>query len=255
MSQSTTTTQPLTLIAIHGNGGGGFRFDRICEHIPPDVNFIAPTLPGFAEVPADPTLQTMADYAAHIDEIVQAAARPCVLLGTGIGGSMILEYLQHYADHVDGVILHAPVGTRLDTRRFPALMNLPGARAFGQWLFSSTLTRPLFKRLLFVDHTLIPSDYLNRFFDEYRRSTAFAQMFDLITAAWYDNLRPVDTPAALLWGVDERVLSADHIEDYQQLLPNSTVRVVEGWDHFPMIEQPQAYTHEVIQLAQQVVTA
>lgn len=38
-----------SLIALHGNGGGGFRFERIKPFIPSEVNFVAPTLPGFAD--------------------------------------------------------------------------------------------------------------------------------------------------------------------------------------------------------------
>lgn len=245
--------EPITIIAVHGNGGGGSRFERVLPFMPGDVALEAITLPGFAALPPDPALRTMADYARAIDRHVSAFARPRVLLGTGIGGSFALEYLQHYADRIDGVILHAPVGTRLDQRRFPALMRLPGMRAFGQWLFSARLTRPLFKRLLFLDHRRIPADYLRRFFDEYRQCRVFGQMFDLITADWFNALQPCDVPSALLWGERERVLKADHAGDYQRLLTRSVVRIVPQWDHFPMIEQPEEYAREISALARQLV--
>ncbi|MFW5691529.1 MAG: alpha/beta fold hydrolase [Chloroflexota bacterium] len=239
----------MTIIAIHGNGGGGFRFARLEPHLPEDVRLIHPTLPGFAERSPDPNLRTLHDYAEYIDGIVQAQPRPRVLLGTGIGGAFVLEYVQHHVDAVDGIILHAPVGARLEARRFPALMKLPGMRALGQWLFSSRLTRPLFKRLLFVNHRAIPPEYLDQFFEEYRRCQVFGQMFDIINASWYASLKPVSVPAALLWGADERILNPEHIEDYRALLPEAAVRIVDGWDHFPMIEEPAAYAHELVELA------
>lgn len=240
-----------SILAIHGNGGGGFRFARVEPYMPEEVSFHAPTLPGFAARPPDPALQTLADYAAVIHAEAEKLPRPVVLLGTGVGGAMLLEYVQHYP--AAGVILHAPVGTRLEERRFPQLMNLPGARGFGQWLFSARLTRPLFKRLLFLDHQAIPPDYLAQFFDEYRRCAVFSQMFDLITAEWYNALQPVDVPAALLWGEQERVLNVAHVDDYKQLLPAAQVRIVPGWDHFPMIEQPEAYAREIVTLAKELL--
>lgn len=249
----TTGIKTLSIIAIHGNGGGAFRFDRLHEYMPDDIRLNALTLPGFADKPRDPALKTMRDYAAYMHNIVMQEQHPVILLGTGIGGSMIMEYVQHYPESIDGVILHAPVGTRLDTRRFPWLMSLPGARSFGQWLFSSPLARPLFKRLLFVDYTQIPPDYLNRFFNEYRQAQAFSQMFDIITAEWYNALQPSDVPAALLWGEDERVLDVDHVEDYKALMTNHIVHIVPGWDHFPMIEQPEAYTNEIIELSRKLI--
>ena len=55
-----------TLVAVHGNGGGGFRFQRVHEHIADDVRFEAVTLPGFGGRPADPALQTLTDYADQL---------------------------------------------------------------------------------------------------------------------------------------------------------------------------------------------
>ena len=53
----------ITIVAIHGNGGGGFRFSRLAEHLPEDVRLEAVTLPGFGGRPADSSLVSVADYA------------------------------------------------------------------------------------------------------------------------------------------------------------------------------------------------
>ncbi len=238
----------LTLIAVHGNGGGGFRFSLLPPHLSPTIRFRAVTLPGFADVPRNPALQSLADYARWLHEEIASEKRPLLLLGTGIGGSIALEYAQHYP--LDGLILHAPVGTRLDTRFFPRLMRLPGMAKLGQWAFSTPLLRPLWQRLLFSQP--LPQQVTTRFFNEYRQCQVFGQMFTLITAEWWASLRPLDMPAALLWGEDERVLSVDQLEDYKALLPRHVVRIVPGWDHFPMLEQPAAYAAEVSALATQL---
>ena len=36
-----------SITAIHGNGGGGFRFDMSKSLFPKNINFYNPTLPGF----------------------------------------------------------------------------------------------------------------------------------------------------------------------------------------------------------------
>jgi pimeloyl-ACP methyl ester carboxylesterase len=215
--------------------------------MPPDVSLVAVTLPGFANVPADPSLRSLADFASCLSSLVAPLPRPRIVLGHGIGGSIALELVQRQADLVDGLILHAPVGTRLDRRLFPRLMAIPGARALGRRLFASRPLRPIFRRLLFS--RAVPPQYVNRFFEEYRQCSVFSQMFDLITPTWFRGLRPVELPSALLWGEAERLLSVDQIDDYRALLPQAITRRVPGWGHFPMIERPDEYAAEIASLA------
>jgi pimeloyl-ACP methyl ester carboxylesterase len=240
-----------SLIALHGNGGGGFRFERSRPYYPARIRFSAPTLPGFAGEPPDPTLQTVTDYAHRLHDHIQAQPGPRVLLGTGIGGAIVLEYLQHHTDALQGVILHAPVGTRLNTRLFPQLMALPGMTALGQAVFASPITRPVLRRLLF-SHP-IPDAYINRFFDEYGRCDVFGQMFNIITADWFAGLKPASVPAVLLWGEREKVLSVNQLDDYRVLVPTHTIRIIPDWDHFPMIETPQTFAQVTTELADHLV--
>lgn len=238
---------PFTLIALHGNGGGGFQFERVRPYLPSHIQFLTPTLPGFADVPPNKHYVTITDFAEHLYWLVKEQTQPVVVLGTGIGGSIILEFLQFFAFSVEGAILHAPVGANLDHQWVPQLMNFPGMRTLSKRAFASRLVRPLWKRLLF--ESPIPTAYLDHFFEQYRRCSVFEQMFDLISPDWFQILTPVDIPSVLVWGKRETALKANQIKAFETLLPQAQVRIVPDWDQFPMIEQPDEYAAEIIVLA------
>lgn len=262
----------VSVLAVHGNGGGGFRFARAALHFPPEVRFHAVTLPGFADEPADPSLRTLADFADRLAAELAELPAPRVALGHGIGGSLLLELIARLsvpadpadpgaagtaaagrrvpAERLAGVILHAPVGAHLGRRLFPRLMALPGMRWLGRQVFAAPPARPLLSRLLF--RAQVPRDYRRRFFTEYRRCRAFSQMFDLITEEWFEGLEPVEVPARLLWGGRERVLSSSHVAEFERLLPRAETRIVDDWDHFPMIDAPQEYAATVAALAREL---
>ena len=173
--------------------------------------------------------------------------RPFILLGTGIGGSIALQYAQKYANHLAGLILHAPVGTRLDTRWFPRLMSLPVNRKIGKMVFTSSLMRPFWRKALFTKP--LPKEAESQFFDEYRQCQLFGEMFDWITPEWFDRLNPISIPAALLWGERERVLTVDQLDDYKALLLDPVIHKEPNWDHFPMLETPKQFVDVLTSLS------
>jgi pyruvate,water dikinase len=237
-----------SLVAIHGNGGGGFRFARMSDHVPAGIRLERVTLPGFGGRPADPALRTVSDYAEALWDEIADLPRPLVVLGHGIGGSIALDLIQRHA--VDGLILHAPVGTRLERRLFPRLMKPQPVRHLVRWGISSRVTRPLLRRRFFGG--AVPPAYADQFLAEYGRAESFGQMFDIITADWWHSLRPSHVPTVLLWGAGDRVLGADQLEDYRRLLPEHNIDIVPGWGHFPMATDPAAYTTRVVDWAQRL---
>jgi pimeloyl-ACP methyl ester carboxylesterase len=102
-------------------------------------------------------------------------------------------------------------------------------------------------------HEPLPDDYVNRFFDEYRRCEVFGQMFEIITAEWFASLEPAQVPAVLLWGEREKILSVDQLDDYKALLPNHMVHIEPEWDHFPMVENPQQFAQVAAKLATELL--
>ena len=252
----------LRIVAVHGNGGGASRFARMSAHLSGDVQLDAVTLPGFSTVPRDPALRTVADYADRLGEMMSrgndaagvAAGNQTVLLGHGIGGSIALDLVSRRPDLVDGLILHAPVGASLDTRLFPRIMSSPTIRMLVKRVISSRLPRPLLRRVFFPHGA--PKEDLDTFFDEYRHCAAFGDMFDLINRPWFDGVQPVrEVPAVLLWGADDRVLRSGQADDFKVKVPEAETVVRHGWDHFPMIEQPDEYADEIVAIARRLVTS
>jgi pimeloyl-ACP methyl ester carboxylesterase len=237
------------IIAIHGNGGGAFRFDRTLPFFPEDIEFIPITLPGFAATPKNPDLKTVSAYADHLGAVLTAYDRP-IVLGHGIGGSIALDLMQRQPNIVSGLILEAPVGPNLGTRKLPQLMNLPGMKPLVQQLISAKPLRPLLRKKFFGPD--IPQPFIDRFFDEYRQCSVFSQMFTIINAEWWDSLKPVRTQTVLWWGSEESLLGADLAKLFTRVVPNSRTIVEQGWDHFPMVDTPQEYSTRLSQIAREV---
>lgn len=240
-----------TVVAVHGNGGGASRYERVATSIGDGLELRPITLPGFSTVPKDPALRTVADYADRVAEHVIEAGPGTVLLGHGIGGSFALDLASRRPELLGGLILHAPVAASLDTRWFPRLMSTPVARRAVQRLIAARPLRPAWRRLFFPHGA--PRDALDGFFEEYRTCAAFGDMFEIIDAAWFDGLEPVrGVPSVLLWGADDRVLRSGQTDDVRAKVPEADVVVRDGWDHFPMIEQPEEYADEIASIARRL---
>ncbi len=233
----------LPIVAVHGNGGGRTRFGLVPPLEPPG-RLHAIDLPGFGGTEPNPALVSVADYADHL--ATELATQPTtpngppLVLGHGIGGSIALDLAARRPETMAGLILHAPVGVDLDRRLLPRLLSTPFAREAARRLIASRAARPVLSRLFF-DRTA-PPGAVDAFFDGYRTCRVFGDMFELITADWFERLPPVDrVPTVLLWGSNDRLLAADHVQSFRSKIPGATVRIVDGWNHFPMIDDPEGY--------------
>lgn len=238
------------IVAVHGNGGGSTRFDRVGEHLADHVDFVAIDLPGFNGVPVDPALTDVAGYADRLADLIGQHRRsaPVVVLGHGIGGSIALDLASRRPDTMDGLLLHAPVGADLDTRLFPKIMSTRPVRELIRRMISARPLRPIWRKLFFPIGA--PRSDTDVFFEGYRTCESFGQMFEIIDADWFDSLDPVtDLPVTLVWGEHDRVLKSGQTEAVTAKTPHATRVIQPGWDHFPMLEQPQEYADVIATLA------
>lgn len=60
-----------------------------------------------------------------------------------------------------------------------------------------------------------------------------------------DRLPEIKTPTLLLWGKNDHITTMQVAETFHELIPNSTLSVVDKCGHAPMIEHPEWFANEV----------
>jgi pimeloyl-ACP methyl ester carboxylesterase len=252
------------VLILHGNGGSRTRFipllrSLILHH--PEIHPVIPKLSGFD----GRKLIVKTNYwDLFLEEIREAVGdrinEEWVLYGHGIGGSILLELAGRDFRFPGGeqlrvtqTILHAPIGATLQYRRFPSLMKPRLVRTLGKWLLTRKLLRPLWVKRLFQRPEAIPPYLLEQFFQDYTRCRAFGVFFDMITPDWYQELRNklTDKRFYFLWGADERVIQVKHLAHWQNDFFHSEFDIVPDWDHFPMLEDSEAFTEKFVEMVSQ----
>ncbi len=248
--RAVTNSPPITIVAIHGNGGGGFRWDRIPQPVAAGVVLRGPSLPGFSGRPLPAGKTTMTTFTDAVIEELESVQSPRILLGHGIGGAITIDVVAQRPDLVDGLILHAPVAANLESRLFPKVMQSMFIRRAAKRIISSWPMRKVASRLIFAK---APQPYVERFLAEYRRADAFEVMFDLLTAGWYESLPVLTVPSVVLWGEKDRVLQVEQAEAVEKKLADVSRHIEPSWGHYPMIEQPEDYARALAVVARDLI--
>ena len=243
-------TPAITVTAIHGNGGGAFRWERLPSPLSESVALHGPSLPGFAGRPLPSGDVTMATFVDAVIDDLESIDGKRLLLGHGIGGAIVLDAAAKRPDLVDGLILHAPVAANLETRLFPKVMSSMFVRKAAKATISSFPVRKIASRFIMAT---APQAYVERFLGEYRRADAFEVMFDLLTAEWFDALPTLEMPAVLLWGERDRIVQVVQAEAVEKKFSTVSRHIEDHWGHYPMIEQPDEYASVVSYLANELV--
>ena len=252
----------INLLLLHGNGGANARFDLFRQWVtdrgPENLRLHLPELPGFEGRPLPPGDAGWPDFLGPLArQVALYPDEPWVFYGHGIGGSLLLEWA---ARDWDGcrpglVILHGPIGASLEHRFFPKLMKPVPVRRLMQRLIHARPLQPVWERRLFQRPGSIPQPLRDRFFRDYERCAAFALFFDLITPDWYRRVqeRVGERSFYFLWGAEERVVAARFLDYWRRDFPVSEFEIVPGWDHFPMLDQPEAFYQKITDLLKEKV--
>lgn len=232
-------TSVLDLYLLAGNGSAAEWWDDARPHFrayrPRPLE-----LPGFGANPA-PALDSLDAYA----QALLAATEPGqAILACGVNALLVLHALRHRPGHFSRVILLSPVGTRLATRRLPALMRSTAFRRLTWWMLAHC-PRLVFGRIALTRWT--PAQYA-RMGLGYARCRAFLPYWDLVTAdTALPGLDAVTGRVDLFWGAQDKVLKAEQAGDWPAALPGAQVQVqvVAQWGHYPWIDDPAGFAETV----------
>lgn len=229
------------LMLLHGFGANKDNFTAIVRFLTSQYRVIIPDHVGFGESshPKD------ADYSpkAQAERLHRLASsigiRKIHIGGSSMGGHIALTYAALYPDETaslwlldTGGIWSAPdselkkVATKtgvnpLQPKTIEAYSDIPG------WVMHNSPAYPKpFVRVMAKERI-----------GNYKiEEKVFAQ---ILGDSVEERVRGLKTPALIVWGEKDRVLSVDSAHILNRLMPNSKVVIMPETGHLPMIEKPK----------------
>ncbi len=237
------------LVYLHSAGNEGW--PPVLELLSAHREVIAPVAPGFPGTGGLEHVDHVSDVALHTVDVFEALGldRPAVL-GASLGGWVAAELAARYPKEVGPLLLVDAAGLWID--------ESPPAEIFG-------VTPAELADITFHDQGHPAAQMLRSFAfgfdaggkpvgtDDLPPDELILPMVQALEAAariaWnpylHDPKLPrllgrVRSPTLIVWGDHDRLLDPMYARRYQELIPGSEVRFIEGCGHMPGVERPDA---------------
>jgi pimeloyl-ACP methyl ester carboxylesterase len=203
---------------------------------------IAPSHPGFGK-------SSLPDWLDHVDDIAHLYLElldrldldKADVVGCSIGGWIAAEMATKVPERINRLVMVGPVGVKVGG---PDKLDIPDVFAMSQ--------DEAFK-LLFHDTAKMKIDLAKLSDDElaimFRNRETLAL---LVWEPWMHNpklkrrLHRAGMQALFVRGESDGLVSAEYIQAYARLLPNSRAVTIGAAGHMPHLEQPQAFASAVL---------
>lgn len=230
------------LLLLHGFGADKDNFTRIARFLTPHFRVLIPDLPGFGDASRNAkACYTMADQVANVHAFLeQLGITRLHMGGNSMGGFIAAQFAVPYGHMVQSLWLLDPAGTTAShdsavLRKYEKTGDLPmlvrRVGDFNETIRATTHKTPFlprFARVALGRRAVADFELHTRIFREMAESPVLDTAF-----------KPMATPALIVWGKEDEILSPAGAEAFRQLFPNSTVILMEGIGHLPMAEAPQ----------------
>lgn len=238
------------LLLIHGFGGDKDNFTRIARFLTPHYRVIIPDLPGFGEASRNPKASyTIADQVGRIHTFVrQLGIERLHLGGNSMGGFIAAQFSAPYQHMVESLWLLDPAGTAashssdvvqtyMKTGKNPLLVEKVGD--FRQTISSTTHKPPFLPGFARVTLGM-------RAVADFELHTMIMRSFNHESPLLDGRFKPMPTPALIVWGAEDKILSPSGAESFRQLFPRSRVIIMDDIGHLPMVEAPRQTAEDYI---------
>ncbi|GLQ30756.1 alpha/beta fold hydrolase [Litoribrevibacter albus] len=247
-----------TILMIHGFGANKDNWIRLAKYFTQNYRVISPDLPGFGES----TILKTASYDVESQTtrlkalIDQLGIKQIHITGNSMGGYIAAHFASNYPEITKSAWLLNPLGVESSE---PSEMF----KMFSQGLHPYVLPRneKEFRLLLSkVFHELpytpdfairaLNQDFQRHYESNERIAFEIHKVKDGKIAFTYpieESLKKYKNPLLVVWGDDDRILSADGLRVIKEQRPETETVMMKNMGHAPMIEDPEA-TAEIIKM-------
>jgi pimeloyl-ACP methyl ester carboxylesterase len=233
-------TSRLPLVLVHGHPFDHTMWAPQIAEFSATRRVIAPDLRGYGASPVVPGITYLSDFAQDVAALLDGlGVDTFVLAGLSMGGQIAMDCYRQLGDRVRGLVL-------ADT--FPAAETAEGRQA----------RNAMADRLLAEGMRGYADEVLEKMVAPYADAEVKAHVHRMMTATpaegaaaalrgraerpdYRDLLTRVTVPALVVVGADDAYTPVSDAEDMHALLPDSTLRVVEGAAHMPNLERAEEF--------------
>ena len=236
-----------TIVLVHGFSVPYYIWDR---------TFAALTQAGFRVLRYDLYGRGFSDrpekdynldlYDSQLEELLPALniQGPIDLVGLSMGGPIVASYANHHPDQVRSLILIDPEVAPVSIRQiFP--LNLPLIGEYFMTVFVASVQLPKSQSSDFYRPDKFP-DWEAMFrvqlqYKGFRRAILSSIRFmpSMDAAAEYSAVGKQNMPVLLIWGREDKTVSAADIQQLKELIPEIEYHIIEAAGHIPQYERPE----------------
>ena len=233
------------VLYLHGMGGAG-KWEACHMALGTTAVTYLPQLPGWREGRPPETLQSVADYAGLVLDLMDALElERATLVGHSIGGWIGLKAAVRSPGRVSRMIMASPMGLDFPPAASPDLADLD---------------QEAFATAVFAKLGLIATAQSYGFGAEWenvRRGPEFERQWkgrDLVAELVKEGcadpemtamLPVIDAETLLVWGRQDGLTPVEQGEALRSTLPNSRLNVIDNCGHLPMAEKPETFNRLV----------
>lgn len=246
--RDTGTGDPILL--VHGIGGSLEDWDPQHERLSARHRVISMDLPGFgwSDRTAEPiTLRTLGRFIGSFLDAVGIDG-PVHLAGNSLGGAVAMRFAADHPSRVSTLLLTAPAGLGAEVSIALRLLAIgPLARKLLRPGRSAAI-RGL--QGIFRDRSFITEDRIDAAVTRAARPQVAATMTELlgelgtfrgVRRGWreqlLEQLRPHRIPTLVVWGENDLILPATHLQAARQTLSAGEFHLLADCGHMPQIER------------------
>ena len=220
------------IVILHGLMGGLSNFRGVYDFFPEKgYRVIIPELPVY-DLPLIKT--TVKDLAVHLDKFFTSNhLEDAILLGNSLGGHIALLYTKLYPQKVRGFVITGSSGL------YENAMGESYPKR-GDYNYIKTKSEEVF-----YDPKVATKEIVDEVYETVNDRNKLIKTLAIAKSAIRHNmakdLPKMEIPTAIIWGAQDCVTPPNVAEEFNRLLPNSTLYWIDKCGHAPMMEHPDSF--------------